>query len=104
MVEGLQHQPIGLTKDVADNGGVSDKTSSGTLTFEPGATVVNEIKEVKKHYLKMLKGVSRKVDGKVTLVLNPSDVASVSATSTVLTANGTYVTVIPETLKLLNRK
>ena len=50
-----QHQPIGLTKDVADNGGVSDKTSSGTLTFEPGATVVNEIKEVKKHYLKMLK-------------------------------------------------
>ena len=28
-----QHQPIGLTKDVADNGGVSDKTSSGTLTL-----------------------------------------------------------------------
>ena len=96
-----QHQPIGLTKDVADNGGVSDKTSSGTLTFEPGATVVNEIKEVKKALSKNAKGVSRKVDGKVTLVLNPSDVASVSATSTVLTANGTYVTVIPGNIEIV---
>src|SRR5690606_16465554 len=32
-----QNEPIGLTKDVAENGAVTDKTSSGTLTFAPSA-------------------------------------------------------------------
>lgn len=96
-----QHQPIGLTKDVADNGGVSDKTSKGTLTFEPGKVVVNEIKDVKKLLSKNAKGVSRNIEGKVVLVLNPSDAVDVGATSTVLTAQGTYVTVIPGNVQIV---
>ncbi|MCE3364592.1 phage major capsid protein, partial [Staphylococcus aureus] len=73
----------------------------GTLTFAPGQTVVNEIKDVKKVLSKNANDVNRKIDGKVVLVLNPSDKADVDATSTVLTANGTYVTVIPGGLDIV---
>ena len=40
------NEPIGLMKDVSANGAVSDKTSSGTLTFAPsqfGETVAREL-------------------------------------------------------------
>lgn len=96
-----QHQPVGLLKDVAENGAVTDKVSKGTLTFAPGTTVVNEIKDVKKLLSKNANGVARKIDGKLVLVLNPSDAADVGATSTVLTANGTYVTVVPGNVEIV---
>ena len=38
---------------------------------------------------------------RVVLVLNPSDKADVDAASTVLTTNGTYVTVIPGGLEIV---
>lgn len=44
-------------KDLQSNGGVVDKTSSGTLTFADADTTVNELKDV-------LKGLSVKEDGK----------------------------------------
>ena len=56
-----QHQPVGLLKDVAENGGVTDKASKGTLTFAPGQTVVNEIKDVKKVLSKNANDVNRKL-------------------------------------------
>ena len=35
-------------KDIQSNGGVVDKTSSGTLTFADADTTVNELKDVLK--------------------------------------------------------
>src|SRR5699024_780252 len=42
-------EPIGLIKDVHEDGGISDKASSGTLTFAPsdkGTVVAGELYEV----------------------------------------------------------
>src|SRR5699024_1275643 len=42
-------EPIGLIKDVDEDGGISDKASSGTLTFAPsdkGTVVAGELYEV----------------------------------------------------------
>ena len=44
-------------KDIQENGGVVDKTTSGTLTFADADTTVNELKDV-------LKGLSVKENGK----------------------------------------
>jgi len=85
-------------KDVAENGAVSDKVSSGTLTFAPsqyGETVAGELYEVVKALSVDAKGKSRKVINDIVMVVNPVDAIGVQARNTIQTANGQWVTALP---------
>ncbi|MGG0569751.1 phage major capsid protein [Priestia megaterium] len=90
------NQPVGLLKDVnAETGAVTDKASSGTLTFKPGRTTVIELKDVVKGLSKNEKGKNRKVAGKIVMVVNPFDNFDIQASATTQNANGVYVTNLP---------
>jgi HK97 family phage major capsid protein len=90
------NQPVGLLKDVnAETGAVTDKASSGTLTFKPGRTTVIELKDVFKGLSKNAKGKNRKVAGKIVMVVNPFDNFDIQASATTQNANGVYVTNLP---------
>ena len=93
------NQPIGLLKSVdASTGAISDKTSSGTLTFEPGKTTIQELKGVvEKLSIRNVNGKDkvRNVAGKVVMVVNPFDNFGIQANATIQNANGAYVTSLP---------
>ena len=93
-----QNEPIGLMKDVAENGAVTDKTSQGTLTFAPsayGQTVAGELHDVIKALSTDASGKSRKVLNNIVMLVNPVDAISVQARNTIQTANGQWVTALP---------
>ncbi|EOO41641.1 hypothetical protein IIU_00380 [Bacillus cereus VD133] len=95
----VAHQPVGLMKDVnATTGAVTDKKSSGTLTFAPsenGEVIAGELYEVVKALSVDGKGKSRKVLNKIVMVVNPVDVIGVQARNTIQTANGQWVMALP---------
>ena len=100
-----QSEPIGLMKNVnADTGAVTDKTSEGTLTFAPsqfGEVVAGELHDVIKALSTDEKGKSRKVLGKVAMIVNPVDAISVQARNTIQTANGQWVTALPYNIEVI---
>lgn len=99
-----QSEPIGLMKDVAENGAVTDKTSSGTLTFAPsqfGEVVAGELHDVIKALSTDAKGKARKVLNKVVMVVNPVDAISVQFRNTIQTANGQWVTALPYNIRVV---
>lgn len=99
-----QNEPIGLMKDVAENGAVTDKTSSGTLTFAPsqfGEVVAGELHDVIKALSTDAKGKARKVLNKVVMVVNPIDAISVQARNTIQTSTGQWVTALPYNIKVV---
>lgn len=100
-----QYEPIGLTKDVdPDTGAVTDKTSSGTLTFAPskfGEVVAGELHDVIKKLAVDANGKARKVLNKVVMVVNPVDAISVQARNTIQTANGQWVTALPYNIQVI---
>ncbi|OAK42644.1 phage major capsid protein [Bacillus wiedmannii] len=95
----VAHQPVGLIKDVnANTGAVTDKKSSGTLTFVPsehGEVIAGELYEVVKALSVDGKGKSRKVLNKIVMVVNPVDAIGVQARNTIQTANGQWVMALP---------
>lgn len=97
-------EPIGLLKDPAGSvsaGVYPDKTSAGTLTFEPGRTTINELKDVVKLLAKKLNADGSDADrpkniaGKVVMVTNPFDTFDIQANATTQNAAGVYVTSLP---------
>ncbi|MGX7596297.1 phage major capsid family protein [Planococcus plakortidis] len=91
-----QQEPVGLIKDVdPETGAVSDKVSSGTLTFVPGKETVLELKGVVKGLSRRVDGKIRRVAGKVVMVVNPFDYFDIVAASTTQNANGVYVSNLP---------
>src|SRR5690625_702534 len=99
-----QDEPVGLTKNVAANGAVTNKSSSGTLTFAPskfGQTVAGELHDVIKALSKDQEGKARKVMNKVVMVVNPIDAISVQARNTIQTANGQWVTALPYNIQVV---
>ncbi len=97
-------QPIGLLKDPAGSvvdGVYPDKTAAGTLTFEPGRTTINELRDVVKLLAKKLNGDGTDADrpkniaGKVVMVTNPFDTFDIQANATTQNAAGVYVTSLP---------
>ena len=80
-----KNEPVGILKDVEGaldpNSGLPDKESAGTLTFKDSQTIVKEIaalmKKMSRHVPKIGdedendEEVSRKVKGKVNLIINP---------------------------------
>ncbi|MED1404281.1 phage major capsid protein [Bacillus mycoides] len=95
----VAHQPVGLMKDVnATTGAVTDKKSSGTLTFAPsefGEVVAGELYEVVKALSTDAKGKSRKVLNNIVMVVNPVDSIGVQARNTIQTATGQWVMALP---------
>lgn len=95
----VAHQPVGLMKDVnATTGAVTDKKSSGTLTFAPsqfGEVVAGELYEVVKALSTDAKGKSRKVLNSIVMAVNPVDAIGVQARNTIQTANGQWVMALP---------
>ncbi|MFR2689357.1 MAG: phage major capsid protein, partial [Enterococcus faecium] len=87
---------------VAITGGVyPEKTSMGDLTFADSATTVKELTNVYKHHSTDEKGHAVAVDGKVVMVVNPSDAWDVKRQYTSLNAQGVYVTALPYNLKIV---
>ena len=100
-----QDEPIGLLKDVnPDTGAVTDKESSGTLTFAPserGEVVVAELYGVLANLSKDAKDKYRKVLNKVVMVVNPIDLLAVNARHTIQNDAGVFVTNLPYNLKVV---
>ncbi|MED4445601.1 phage major capsid protein [Bacillus thuringiensis] len=95
----VAYQPVGLMKDVnATTGAVTDKKSSGTLTFAPsqfGEVVAGELYEVVKALSTDAKGKSRKVLNNIVMVVNPVDSIGVQARNTIQTSTGQWVMALP---------
>ena len=97
-------EPIGLIKDVDEDGGISDKASSGTLTFAPsdkGTVVAGELYEVIQNLSQDEDGDFRRVDGKIVMVVNPVDSIAVRFRNTIQNANGQWVTALPYDIKVV---
>ena len=94
-----KNEPVGLMKNVdPDSGAVTDKTSTGTLTFAPsekGRIVARELGGVVEAFSTDGKGKSRKVLNNVVMVVNPVDAIRVQIGNTMQTPNGQWVTTLP---------
>src|SRR5690625_951562 len=101
-----QDEPIGLLKNVdPETGAVTDKESSGTLTFSPserGEVVVGELYGVLKELSTDADGKYRKVLNKVVMVVNPIDLLAVNARHTIQNDAGTFVTNLPYNLQVVD--
>ncbi|CEG23132.1 Phage capsid family protein [Planococcus massiliensis] len=99
------NQPVGLLKDVnSDTGAITNKVSSGTLTFAPseyGEIVQGELYNVVSALSTNEKGEGRKVAGKVVMVVNPVDAIGVQFRNTIQTANGQWVTAMPFNIQVI---
>ena len=98
-----QDEPIGLLKDVnPDTGAVTDKESSGKLTFAPserGEIVIGELYGVLSKLSKDAKDKYRKVLNKVVMFVNPIDLLAVNARHTIQNDAGQFVTNLPYNIK-----
>lgn len=98
------NQPVGLMKDVAENGAVTDKASSGTLTFTPserGEIVISELYGVINELSTDEEGKNRRVLNRVIMVVNPVDAIAVQARNTIQTANGQWVMSLPYNIRVV---
>lgn len=98
--------PVGLDRDVSSGVSVVDgaypkKTATGTLTFADSKTTVKEITSIFKYHSVKENGAPFKSDGKVILLVNPSDEWDVKTQYTHLNANGVYVTALPYNLRII---
>lgn len=100
-----QSEPVGLMKNVdAGTGAITDKVSSGTLTFAPseyGEVVAGELYNVVKALSTNAKDESRKIGGKVVMVVNPIDAIGVQFRNTIQTQNGQWVTALPYNIQVV---
>lgn len=100
-----QDEPVGLTKDVdPSTGAVTDKVSSGTLTFAPsenGVTVINELYGVMSALAKDAGDKTVKVMNRVVMVVNPVSAMAVLARNTIQNANGVFVTNLPYNIQVV---
>ncbi|MGM0807535.1 MAG: phage major capsid protein [Bacillota bacterium] len=99
------NEPIGLMKDVnPDTSAITDKVSSGTLTFAPsdkGEVVAGELYGVVSALSVDAEGNSLKVLNKVVMVVNPVDAIGVQARNTIQTANGQWVMALPYNIQVV---
>lgn len=100
-----QSQPVGLMKDKnPDTGAITDKVSSGTLTFKPserGEVVAGELYNVISALSTDAAGKARKVLNKVVMVINPVDAIAVSFRNTIQTSTGQWVMALPYNVQVV---
>lgn len=104
-----KNEPAGLLKDV-DGAldpvtGLPDKTSAGELTFADSTTIIKEMAGLMKKLSRYVRKIgdddtnteeeSRKVKGKVYLIINPIDYWDIMARITTQNANGAFITNLP---------
>jgi hypothetical protein len=101
----VKDQPIGLIRDlvaaVNQTTGHAKKAVAGTLTFADSETTVKELSQVMKYLSTKSNGKSANISGKVVLLVNPVDAWDIKAQYTFLNASGTYVTVLPFNLRIV---
>ena len=102
----IKDEPIGLIKDLNAaidpvNGYANKAAHPVALTFADSQTTVKELAGVMKRLSVKENGKSVTVDGKVVLVVNPTDSWNLKALYTTLNANGVYVTVLPYNLRIV---
>ena len=98
------NEPIGLTKNIGANGAVTDKATSGKLTFAPsqyGEVVAGELYGVVKALSTDADGEARRVVNRIVMVVNPVDAIGVQARNTIQTANGQWVMALPYNIRLV---
>lgn len=99
-------KPIGLNRKVAKGTSVSDgaypeKTATGKLTFANPETTVAELTVVHKYHSVKENEKPLNVDGKVVMVVNPSDAWDVKRQYTTLNSAGVYVSALPFNITLV---
>ena len=101
----VKDEPIGLIRDlekaVDQTNGHAKKDYQGTLTFASSEITVKELSQVLKQLSTKSNGKAVNVSGKVVLIVNPIDAWDIKALYTFLNANGTYVTVLPFNLRVV---
>ena len=101
----VKDEPIGLISDleaaVHQTNGHAKKAVQGTLTFASSEATVKELSQVLKYLSTKTNGKSVNIGGKVVLVVNPADAWDIKAQYTFLNANGSYVTVLPFNVRIV---
>ena len=104
-----KNEPAGLLKNVDGaldpTTGLPDKASAGTLTFKDSTTIIKEMAALMKKMSRVVKKIgdddtntdeeSRKVKGKVNLIINPVDYWDIIARITTQNSNGAFITNLP---------
>lgn len=104
-----KNEPAGLLKNVDGaldpTTGLPDKVSAGTLTFKDSTTIIKEMAALMKKMSRVVKKIgdndtntdeeSRKVKGKVNLIINPVDYWDIIARITTQNSNGAFITNLP---------
>lgn len=100
-------KPIGLNRDINDgstSGSTTtypEKDTEGELTFADPDQTVNELTDVYKFHSVKENGHPLAVEGRVSMIVNPSDLWNVKKQYTSLNAQGTYVTALPYNLDIV---
>lgn len=100
-----QDEPVGLMKDInEDTGAVTDKVTTGTLTFADSDTSIKELTGVLAKLSvveKDGKNSYRKVKDSVYLAVNPINALYLESVFTKVTENNVYVTAVPFGVKIV---
>lgn len=104
-----KNEPVGLLKNTEGaldpTTGLPDKKAVGTLTFKDAETIITEIGDLMGKMSRHVKKigddddndeeVSRKIKGKVNLIINPINYWKIMTRITTQNANGAFVTNLP---------
>ncbi|OAQ57084.1 phage major capsid protein [Enterococcus thailandicus] len=102
-------EPVGLLKNVEGaldpTTGLPDKEPAGTLTFKDSKTIVAEMGALMKKMSRYIKKIgdkdendeeeSRKIKGRINLIINPVDYWDIMTRITTQNSNGAFVTNLP---------
>lgn len=94
-----KHEPIGLIRDlqagVDPTNGHAKKSVAGTVTLADDATIISDFTKIGETLSVKENGKSINVDGKVILLINPTDSWKIRGKFTTRNAQGAYITNVP---------
>ena len=100
-----KHEPIGLIRDlqkpVDPTNGHAKKDTSGILTLANDVVIIEEFAGIGEKLSVRENGKPLNVDGKVVLVINPTDSWKMRAKFTTRNASGAYITNVPFDFKIV---
>ncbi|BDH62314.1 phage major capsid protein [Lysinibacillus sp. PLM2] len=100
-----KHQPIGLVRDlqaaVDPTNGHAKKEVAGTLTLADDNTIIDEFAGIGELLSVKQDGKPLNVDGKVALIINPTDSWKLRKKFTTRNAQGAYITNVPFDFRII---
>lgn len=100
-----KHEPIGLIRDltaaVDPTNGHAKKSVAGTLTLADDDTIIDEFAGIGELLSVKQDGKPLNVDGKVALIINPTDSWKLRKKFTTRNAQGAYITNVPFDFKII---